>query len=184
MNLLVTGFGPFPGVETNPSAAVAEALGAAFPGAVAAHVLPTEWRVCEDIPELARRARTVLMFGVSARARCIRYERLAWPEACALPDAAGALPRGAPLHSRRSALDVPGLVAAARRTGAEVALSSDPGRYICNAAYAAALGAKPRTLFVHVPLPGPRGLAPLVDHAAWLAQRLSGPARIAGLAGC
>lgn len=173
MSLIVTGFGPFPGMDVNPTEAMVMALAAAYPHGVEAVILPTEWRTAERMGGLVTRARIVLMLGVSNRARRMRYERLAWPEVRPLPDARGALPDKAPPISRRTALPVFALARNARRSGYTADISSDPGRYICNAAYAAALAANPRTLFVHVPVPGYGGLTPYVEHAAFLLERLA-----------
>ncbi|MEM8665846.1 MAG: hypothetical protein AAGF49_17200, partial [Pseudomonadota bacterium] len=173
--LLITGFGPFPGVPDNPAAALVSHIAqSGLP--VSTEILPTEWAICQRMPGLARSVTRLLMFGVASEARRIRYERVAHPVADALPDAVGALPDGAPIMSRRSAMPIAVLRAAARREGFPVSVSHSPGRYICNASYAAALSGNPHTLFVHIPEPSGRGsqsFEVLKDHALWLAAVLA-----------
>jgi pyroglutamyl-peptidase len=173
--LLVTGFGPFPGMPDNPSQAIVHRVAARGLPGVSARVLPTEWAVCDWLAEAARPATTVLMFGVAGRAERIRYERVSRPRAVARHDAAGRLPDRAPPRSRRTTVDVAALVRQARRNGFPVALSDDAGAYICNASYGAALSAVPHGLFVHVPQARPSGalsLDGLEAHALWLIARL------------
>lgn len=178
--LLVTGFGPFPGVPVNPCERLIAALAEARPGLATAR-FETLWTAPAEVTRLAARADLVLMFGVAASERRIRYERVALPAVAAAPDARGALPAERRLAYRMSGLPVPALADAARRAGFPVRLSHSAGRYICNAAYGAALGANRRTLFVHIPLPtrhGPLGADGLLSHALWLVDRLAeeGPA--------
>lgn len=173
MGLLITGFGPFPGVPVNPAEALVTALAGAFPRGVQAVILPTEWRVLEHLPNLAATADRVLMFGVSARARHVRYERMAWPDATPMPDDRGALPASAPSRIHYSRLPVAELAEGARRDGFDANVSSNPGRYVCNAGYAAALSGNANTLFVHIPMPGRQGLSPLVEHGAYLVEQLA-----------
>lgn len=172
MTILVTGFGPFPGVPVNPTEALVGALAGLFPRHVEPLALPTEWAVLPHLPALAASVPAVVMFGVAARRRRISYERLAWPAADDALDAEGKRPTAAPRHSRRTALPVARLAAQARAAGHNVTVSSDPGRYLCNAGYAAALSGNPRTLFVHVPMPGRGGLMPLVEHGAFLLEAI------------
>lgn len=180
MTLLITGFGPFPGVPVNPTEALVTALAAAFPREVQAVILPTEWGVLHHLTNLAAEANTVLMFGVASRARRTRYERMAWPEATQSPDDQGLLPDHAPRRTRYSRLPVRTLAAEATKAGFSVDISSNPGRYICNAGYSAALAGNPRTLFVHVPMPDRRGLTPHVEHGAFLVDRLAAAPTLAG----
>lgn len=175
MSLLITGFGPFPGVAVNPTEAIVSAVAGAYPREVQAVILPTEWGVLHHLTDLAASAPAMLMFGVAARSRRVRYERMAWPEAAPARDEQGALPASAPAMTRYSHIDAVRLAREARRVGLAADVSSNPGRYVCNAAYAAALSGNPRTLFVHVPLPDRRGLTPLIEHAAFLVERLGDP---------
>lgn len=173
--LLVTGFGPFPGVTVNPSQHVVAAIEAAGHRDVAVARLATEWAVCAEVAARAADAAAVLMFGVAPGARSIRYERVALPGVSRGPDAAGAHASVSRLTYRRSQLPVPHLAAEARLAGFPVTLSSSAGTYICNASYGAALSANPRTLFVHIPMPmrhGPLGPDGLAAHGLWLVDHL------------
>lgn len=176
--ILVTGFGPFPGVPVNPTTQLVEAIAAEGLPGIATRLLPTTWQVCADVAAAAAAFDGVVMFGVAAPARRIRYERVSLPAAGRHPDATGELPRAIPRYGT-SRLPVAHLATAARAAGFPVVLSHSAGTYICNASYGAALAANPRTLFVHVPLPiGHGALSPagLFDHAMWLLARLAGPA--------
>lgn len=176
MTLLVTGFGPFPGMPQNPTTTLIEEVAAhALPG-VKTRLLPTTWKGCEAIPALAAEADMVLMFGVAGSARRIRYERVSRPTASPSADADGQHPHASPQRSRRPHFDVTDLVLRARRAGFPVIASDNAGGYICNAAYGAALTAQPRTLFVHVPIPsqrGPLSALGLERHALWLVKALT-----------
>ena len=175
--ILVTGFGPFPGVPVNPTTRLVEALAAEGLPGVTTRLMPTTWQVCSAIAEEAPRFDGVVMFGVAASAHRIRYERVSLPTAGRNPDATGKLPDVAPRH-HASRLPVAHLAAAARAAGFPVVLSHSAGTYICNASYAAALSANPRTLFVHVPLPTGHGAlshSGLLTHARWLLGELAGP---------
>ena len=80
--ILLTGFGPFPGVAANATSLLVPRIGLAarhaFPGvAIVSHILPTEWdaglHVVRELyanlrPEIA------LHFGVSGRARGFEIE--------------------------------------------------------------------------------------------------------------
>jgi pyroglutamyl-peptidase len=167
--LLVTGFGPFPGVATNPSAAVAR-LVAASPrfrrlGAEAqAIVLPTAYASIEDVlaPALAEgNFDALLMVGVAGRAKTIRVERRAANRANPLaPDVKGkrrtglALAAG-PAH-RASAVSAPRALYRLRRHGLPCRSSQDAGRYLCNATYFSALSTPIPVLFLHIPKPPPK----------------------------
>jgi pyroglutamyl-peptidase len=179
-DLLVTGFGPFPGVMRNPTAALAPRVAQKLKRSgvnAGALILPTSY--ARGLPLLARelgrlKPRAVLMLGLAAKSRFIRIEAFARLDASPTsPDAGGAMPeRGAgsamPLAST-AALE-PAL-AAMRKAGLRARLSPSAGRYLCNASYAVALAALPRSvpvLFVHVPWPrGWRGLRPATAVPAW-----------------
>lgn len=168
IQLLVTGFGPFPRVPRNPSGELARRL-AAHPrlrlAGIEAHalVLTTAYGAIDDEfrPALAAlRPDVVLMLGVAARRRALSIETRALNRVSRLfPDASGRVGRtlafssGAPLVLRPR-LNTALIVSAARRVLAETHLSRDAGRYLCNASYFAGLEAgNPATLFVHLPMP-------------------------------
>jgi pyroglutamyl-peptidase len=167
MKLLLTGFGPFPGVPVNASglllARIARAARAAWPQ-LSTHTatLPTEWRRGPARSESAiRRLKpdVVLHFGVSARARGLVLERIGTSACLVLPDAVGALPApatsSAPVRCRAS-LPFDAIVARLRALHLPVALSDDAGSYLCNAVLYRTLalpdGLRPRVAgFIHIP---------------------------------
>lgn len=140
--VLVTGFGPFPGVPRNVSGELARRFGGI--------VLPTEW--CSEVALPA--GCIVLHLGVSRRAGDLVLEQCAYADRRRRTDAAGAMPAAArqpgpsllttPFDARR-------LAAALRRAGHPAVASRQPGRYLCNAVYYASLRAGVPALFVHIP---------------------------------
>jgi pyroglutamyl-peptidase len=181
--LLITGFGPFPGVRVNPTARLAMMVAERMRqrGARACSlVLPTSYT--QGLPLLSSslaeiRPAAVLMLGLAARSAHVRVERFARDGASPTsPDAGGRLPGKSqgrshitlsPLPHRSTAALVPAL-AALQRCGVPSRLSHTAGRYLCNAAYALALremsGSDVPVLFVHVPWPrGFRGLLPRAE---------------------
>ena len=188
-HLLVTGFGPFPGVPVNPSAVVARRL-AAFArrhglagGDVRLLILPTRYGALPThlAPALAEGPAVVLMLGVARKAKRVRVEFRARNRASRLfPDASGSVARrlalvaGGPAE-RRAGAAVKAL-ATLRRHGIAAIPSHDAGRYLCNAAYYRGLAEGIPVLFVHIPplpragRPGPlrRGKAPVEALAAAL----------------
>lgn len=176
--LLVTGFGPFPGVAVNPSAAIATRLAeaarrSATAPRITAVAVPTHWEAPQVLVAEARAMRpdAVVHLGVAARSRRLRIEMLASDRAVAARDAAGLPPKGRSISGgRRSRIaagyDPARLLAAARAAG-PVELSRDAGGYICNATFFASLDAPaaPVVAFLHVPLPGRRRGARLEDLA-------------------
>jgi pyroglutamyl-peptidase len=169
-HLLVTGFGPFPGVPVNPSAVVARRLVALARrhglagGDVRLLVLPTTYGAIPThlVPALTEPPAAVLMLGVARRATRVRVEFRARNRASRLfPDASGALARCLALSAdgpseRRAHVAAQALVAL-RRNGIRAIPSHDAGRYLCNAAYYRALAEDIPVLFVHVPPLPPTG---------------------------
>src|SRR6516165_7790720 len=92
IRLLVTGFGPFPGVEHNASASLADAVGdaAPLPGIkVFAKVIPAIWTAAlGSVGEAigAHEPDAILHFGVAKRARGFEIERRASNLCGAKPD--------------------------------------------------------------------------------------------------
>lgn len=174
--ILITGFGPFPGIPDNASGELAVRLADAArhrfrKRRIEAVVLPTEW---ETAPKrLARlyadlQPGLALHFGVSERARAFVIETQAHNTCRHAPDALGALPRAAVLAEEKDpcigvALPAERIVARLRGLSLPAHLSEDAGGYICNALLFHALhlaeAAKPacRVGFVHIPheVPGP-----------------------------
>lgn len=198
--ILLTGFGPFPGVPVNPTerivAAAARRLARAHKGAhVAAEVFPTEWAMLANLPDrlAVHRPDVVVMTGVAVRARTPRIERIAHAHAdAALSDASGSKAHDlsksyAHRAPRRSEVDVARLKRTLIAANLRIAHSDDPGRYLCNAAYLTALDwartrrPRPPVVFVHVPPPrlGP-GLRErdLVETVVRVAEALAGGGRL------
>ncbi|MCJ2083964.1 peptidase C15 [Methylobacterium sp. J-090] len=188
-HLLVTGFGPFPGVPVNPSAVVARRLAALARrhglagGDIRLLILPTAYGAIEThlVPALAAAPDAVLMLGVARSATRVRVEFRARNRASRLfPDASGHVARRLTLAAdgpaeRRATAAAPAL-ATLRRNGIPAIASNDAGRYLCNAAYFRGLAEAAPVLFVHIPplpragRPGPfrRGRSPVEALAAAL----------------
>lgn len=171
-HLLITGFGPFPGMPENPAGALARRLGAAIRlrlalgGAPQVLVLPTTYAAipAELAPALAGEPAAVLMIGVASRAKRLRVEAraqnrgsLLYPDASGRPAARLSLDPQAPA-ARKSPHAAPAL-AILRRHGLAARASIDAGRYLCNASYFSALAGECPVLFVHIP-PVPRTRRP------------------------
>ncbi|GEP00503.1 pyroglutamyl-peptidase I family protein [Methylobacterium haplocladii] len=165
--LLVTGFGPFPGMPINPSATLARRIAASprlrrtIGTAPTLLILKTSYAAIPEAlePALAQRPDAVLMIGVARRATRIRVESRASNRASRLfPDASGAvardltLDRGGP-SGRRSA-EATRILVPLRTVGAIA--SRDAGRYLCNASYYRVLAEGCPAIFLHIPpLPDP-----------------------------
>ena len=169
MNVLLTGFGPFPGAPFNPTGPLVRALARrAQPGARrSAHVFRTSYATVDrELPQLiARRQPDVLiMFGVATSTRHLRIETVARNTlSVAVPDATGTLPQSdmiafAGVESLRMPAPARRLLNAARAARVPAAISRDAGRYLCNylcwrASEAARQPGGPRlAAFIHVPL--------------------------------
>lgn len=167
--LLVTGFGPFPGWENNPTPAMVKAVGALrLPGVrVVPHVFATVYaEVARDLPALIARHRpdAILLFGLAGRTGHIRIEQHAHNVTTRrVPDASGAFHRSADIVAEGPWRVPTGfacgpLTQQLRRAGVNARLSPSAGEYLCNFAYWLALEAVARrevkrALFVHVPMP-------------------------------
>jgi pyroglutamyl-peptidase len=168
--VLITAFGPFPGVPVNATMRLvpelAESATLAFPDVrFVIETLATEWQaaprrlaavIAEVKPDL------ILHFGVSSRARGFEIEQRAHNACRSMPDAAGVLPRAATLRDGgadvlRTSLPVPHLVLALKRRGIPAYASRDAGAYLCNAVLYHSLQMAADRLrdcrvgFVHVP---------------------------------
>ncbi len=165
--LLVTGFGPFPGIPRNPSEVAARRL-ARDPRwrrlgiEVEALALSTTYAAVERelLPALERsRPDALLMIGVAGRARDVRVETRGLNRASILlPDAAKVRPARlqfarAPLVRLTRAKPARQVVTL-RRHGFRARASINAGPYLCNASYFAALTLPCPVLFVHIPKPG------------------------------
>lgn len=168
--ILLTGFGPFPGVADNASQRFVSKLGHLAARRFSAHrvvarILPTEWEKAPNrLRELYERERPklVLHFGVSPHASAYVIETLAHNTCREAVDASGALPRdsavvrGGPdtlaarlpteeIKMRLKALRVPAVT------------SEDAGGYLCNALlyrsliYAEQISEPEAVGFFHIP---------------------------------
>lgn len=169
--ILLTGFGPFPGVAENASQRLVPKLAHLAARRFSAHrvvsrILPTEWERAparlEDLYE-RERPKLVLHFGVSAEADAFVIETLARNRRKAAKDAAGALPpddvvvRGGPaeLAARLPAEDIRERLHA---INVPAVMSRDAGSYLCNAIFYRSLIcaeqiAEPEAVgFLHIPL--------------------------------
>ncbi len=168
--VLLTGFGPFPGVERNASADLAQTLARMGTGRYEnvrfiADILPVDWRHAPvRIGALIGQYRPAvsLHFGVSARATGFVIEAHAYNAAITMPDEGGHTAETSYLISgdrpRRSAtLPVRRIVGDLRAAGFPAELSSDPGRYLCNAVlyhslrHATRTAPRQRAGFIHIP---------------------------------
>lgn len=164
--VLITGFGPFPGVADNPSGRLAEALvarSASLPCDLHGHVLPTEWEAVAALaPHLHEtlQPHVMLHFGVSPNAKSLRIEGSAHNHSAPRADAKGALPamqQISPGGAARLDTSLPAsTIAAALRVRGHAAVASRAcGSYLCNFLYYRSLEwARLRgreALFVHVP---------------------------------
>lgn len=168
--ILLTGFGPFPGVAENASAELVERLADAaaerFPRRrIVSAVLPTEWVAApKQIAQLYQRhdPGIALHFGVSERAKGFVIETLARNECRLTPDAAGALPHMSYVLAKcprtlDATLPVDDIIRRLRELNIPAEASSDAGRYLCNAVLFHALaqpssGAAGRAVgFIHMP---------------------------------
>jgi len=202
--VLITGFGPFPGVPVNATMRLvpelAERAARMLPGVrIATAILATEWvtaprrldhLLSEVEPDLA------IHFGVSSRARGFEIETRASNRCAASPDAAGVLPpvlavrEGGPPHLG-AGLPVRYLVGRLRRRGIPAFVSRDAGEYLCNATLYHALArarevSGRRVGFIHVPTmlvrPGRENRGRAGPHALTWAQAVEGGLEI--LAAC
>jgi pyroglutamyl-peptidase len=178
--VLITGFGPFPGMPVNASMRLlrelADTAPRLFPGVrFATAVLATEWRAAPLRLErliAAARPDVALHFGVSARARGFEIEARARNACCPTADAAGVLPADASLAPTgafylTATLPVHHIAARLRRIGIPAFVSRDAGAYLCNATLYHSLllarGAPRRRVgFIHIPasLAGSGGCRP------------------------
>lgn len=168
--VLVTGFGPFPGQPDNPTARMISELKHIFHGrAVDCHVLPTEYdagfrRFSELLDQ--KRPDIVLCFGVAAQRRMINLERIAYNErAVTLPDAAGYRPETPQIDRMgpdryRATLPLRAIRENLREAGLNARYSDDAGRYLCNFFFYQLMHRAGRGHgvkmggFIHVPDPG------------------------------
>lgn len=143
--ILVTGFGSFPGVPLNPTAALIASLSADPPAAPRGaslffDVLEVEYRTLPArLEALGREVEPdiAIHFGVSSRATDFVVERRAQNRVCTQrPDQSGHVPAEAVIRPYgadcSSSLPVERLVGALEGQGLPASLSDDAGDYLCN----------------------------------------------------
>jgi pyroglutamyl-peptidase len=172
MRVLLTGFGPFPGVAVNPSEMVVAELGARprpHDGIeLVTSTLPVEYeaagaRIRELIPSVGPDA--VLCLGVAAGRTAINLERFALNlDDAPIPDNAGQLLQGTAIvpdgpAAYQSTLPLDRMHAALVALDVPVTMSNHAGTYICNHTFYAArhhietLGRRAPCGLIHIPLP-------------------------------
>jgi pyroglutamyl-peptidase len=184
--VLLTGFGPFPGVPENATALLVPRLARAvrdlYPDyEVVAAILPTEWVAApQKVGDLLARPGTVLAlhFGVSRQTVGFQIELVGRNACRAVADAAGNMPATGCLLDDGPAelactLPVERILQRLTQLGVPVCTSTDAGGYLCNALLYHSLGAagtlkKPHLVgFVHLPAElvgyGADGMAPHPD---------------------
>jgi pyroglutamyl-peptidase len=166
VRVLVTGFGPFPGIPYNASASLVRGLADAAPAPgleIATVIIPVVWASAR---EAAREAaaqfapHAILHFGVAKRAAGFEVEARAFNRSGLKEDHAGIVRASRPLvragrPALSSTLPAAALVRALRKNGYPATVSRDAGRYLCNALFYWSLNdseAKGRLVgFIHMP---------------------------------
>ena len=168
--ILLTGFGPFPGVPTNPSAWLAETLAERLPapgiaGPDSRRIFPTEWQAAALLPNLCETLQPHVMihFGVSEHANTFRIEHSAHNRAAPARRCrrrAARRPRDlSPKDAGRldTAFPAAALARHLKTSGVAAVTSHSAGHYLCNFLYYHSLDwalrqpAPPLVLFVHIP---------------------------------
>ncbi|MFC8921774.1 pyroglutamyl-peptidase I [Cellulosimicrobium sp. NPDC057127] len=148
MTVVVSGFEPFGGDETNPSWDTAQALAARADELVGQDVVAVRLPVTFDgaWPVLADAIRehaptVVVALGLAGGSRGVRLERIAIDVVDArIPDNAGAAPVDQPVvdggpAAYWSGLPLKGALAALRAEGIPAEVSNTAGTYVCNATF-------------------------------------------------
>lgn len=164
MSILVTGFGPFPGVPKNPCQTVLAFLESRRPTEILTHTLPVSYR--RSIVELdtmiaERQPRCIVQLGVSAKTDLVKLEQFAYNiRDASIPDVDGEYCRAVPIRAgglavaRQSTCDLQELQRQLLSRGYQTVLSTDPGKYVCNNIYWHTLDTYPKipSVFVHIPM--------------------------------
>lgn len=186
MKILVTAFGPFDGRPENASSLAVQGLKRALPE-IHTRILPVDSVVAPArLKQAIRRIRPSLlvMLGEAAGSGMIRLESTAWNEMnFPIPDIAGRQPPVQPIQkggpaTRTATLPLQEIHTLLETDGHAVALSTDPGRYLCNQVffiameYLEARAVPCRAGFIHLPLardyPSNRATDALVRAIRWM----------------
>jgi pyroglutamyl-peptidase len=139
VEVVVTGFGPFPGQSVNPTAALVTDL--LDDPTIAGAVLPVSWDQAADLAEQLADEHpeaAIVALGVAAGAQAVRIEQWAHNlDASDRPDVDGEPRSGTPIivgapERLGTRLPVQELVEALQDANIPVEVSSDAGRYVCN----------------------------------------------------
>jgi pyroglutamyl-peptidase len=181
VRILVTGFGPFPGVPDNASAPIVAALAksVAMPGIqLITEIIPVLWTYARGVARDAMaRAKpdAILHFGVSKRLTGFEIETRAVNLSGPKEDLGGAVRPSKPLDIAgervlEATLPPAILLGALRREGYPARISRDAGRYLCNALFywslADAGAGGPLVSFIHMPAFGAEVLPRLTQREA------------------
>jgi pyroglutamyl-peptidase len=168
LQVVIAGFGPFPGAPSNPSGRLATALAHRRRPALAgieitSHIFATAYAAVDrDLAKLlARNPDVVLIFGLAGRRRHICIETRARNARSVLfPDVGGYRPERGVIElwqtrSRTGNAPFHQLLNVVRQNKLPARLSRDAGAYLCNYAYWRALqhvrNKHPLVQFVHIP---------------------------------
>jgi len=172
VRVLVTGFGPFPGMPCNASALLMGALArsAAVPGIrYFTEIVPTVWADARAAMRGAAgrvKPHAILHFGVSKRCTGFEIETRAVNMSGPKADRAGVVRPGKALQLSgkpvlRATLPPFGLLRALRLEGFPAQISGNAGRYLCNALFYWSLAdageSGPLVSFIHMPAFGADG---------------------------
>ncbi len=169
MKVLVTGFGPFPGMPHNISGDIATTCAEIWnsrPDIQAQSLtLTTAWNtappaIIQHISWL--QPDIIIHLGVSERAQHLTLETHAYNACCDTPDVTNQTAKRSLFNIEApetvcTAVPVTKIVEQLEAAGHPVTISDDPGRYLCNAVYHTTLSMtgsqQPGTkaLFIHIP---------------------------------
>lgn len=185
-SILLTGFGAFPGVGDNATAALVPELAAVARtrfrnNDIIDEVLPVEWeRAPQRLQQLLAEtdARLALHFGVSNNARGFQIEQTGRNVCEARHDAAGELPGAAHLiadgpPALAATFPAERIIARLQVAGIPCGTSDSAGTYLCNALLYHSLTAAQSQVkpflagFIHLP----SGLSPLIEDDCLLSWR-------------
>ena len=153
--IALTGFTVFGSHSENPTSILAEKLGKEEN--VNSRVLPVSFSRAPS-EAMALEGKALLMTGLAAGRKEITLERFAYNEKKAsIPDNDGETGEGGKLKEGgkerlETTVDLDALLSLLVKNEIPASISTDPGRYVCNALYYSALldGGRP-SLFVHFP---------------------------------
>lgn len=166
LKILITGFGPFPGFDENPSETLVRNLNPRVPGTeIVKEIVPTEWersRILFDTATKIHAPNLLIHFGVGLNEGHLKLERCAKNFAADRPDASGSCPSANfidPNGPSTYQTNLPLIEIADELTNElfPAQISDDAGDYLCNYLYYLSLNyverkANERTaLFIHIP---------------------------------